>query len=326
MRVAVEKAIYKQGKAVYEAAEREHGMSFLLAERGDGDTMSAYQREQGVRCFIIGVKRYSDGFYRSLQPGSLIARFGVGLDSVPLDLCRELGIKVAYAPGTSDQSVAEQTFALILAWARNIAGLNLKLKNGQWVRHTGVELCGRVIALIGFGNIAKRVAVLARSGFSMRVYAHDIRTDVSEDELALVDMYSNELEPVLRDADFISLHLPATHETEAFVDSAFLAQLKPTAVLVNTARGGLVDESALYDAIAGGGLAGAALDVFVREPYETLDDSKDLRKLEQVLMTPHTSAHTDSSNRRMAEACVANVLAYYEGRVDDLVLVPGSRA
>ncbi len=139
-----------------------------------------------------------------------------------------------------------------------------------------------------------------------------------------LERYTNDTDSLLPECDFVSIHLPATPDTRHFINAHRLKLFKPGASLVNTARGSVVDETALYDALNNGALAGAALDVFAREPYEPVLPGKDLRLLANVLLTPHISSNTREANQRMAEACVANVVHFFAGNLERLTQVKQS--
>jgi D-3-phosphoglycerate dehydrogenase len=216
-----------------------------------------------------------------------IARAGTGVDNVDLDAASARGIVVLNAPGANSVSVAEHTLALMLALARNVTRADRSLKAGRWekARLTGIELRGKTLGIVGLGRVGQEVALRARA-FGMHLLAHDpyIASQVAE-ELG-VDLVA--LDELCARADFISLHVPSTPATRHLFDAARLGQIKPGARLINTARGDLVDEDALADAIEAGRLAGAALDVFQEEPPR----HHRLLSLPQVIVTPHIAAST----------------------------------
>jgi D-3-phosphoglycerate dehydrogenase len=217
----------------------------------------------------------------------VVARAGIGVDNVDLDAASARGVLVMNAPGANSISVAEHACALMLALARAIPAADAAMKAGRWDkrRFTGAELHGKVLGLVGFGRIGREVAHRAQ-GFGMRVVAHDpfIAAQVAAD--AGVELV--QFDELCRQADYLSLHLPSTPATRRLFDAGRFARCKPGVRLINTARGDLVDEGALADAITAGIVGGAALDVFEVEPPRDWR----LASLPQVIATPHIAAST----------------------------------
>lgn len=287
-----------------------------------------------VRAVVVGVQPYRGPLYAALgrRGGGLIARFGVGHDNIDKVLARAHQIVVTNTPGVLDVSVAEHTLWLIGCLAKQISRQDARLRSGQFAGQTGSELQGRTLGLLGWGNIARRVAAMAHFGFGLRVLAAGRRSPADweaqegrplADLLAAagVERYTTAAEELFRASDILSIHLPANAENQRFVNAQRLAWLKPAALLVNTARGAVLDEAALYDALAGGQLAGAALDVFAVEPYQPVHPDKDLRQLENVVLTPHIGSNTRAANQRMATACLTNVRHFLAGQWDQLTQV-----
>jgi phosphoglycerate dehydrogenase-like enzyme len=311
--------------AIEPAPAPEEGLAKMVAARS-------------ARAVIVGVERYCGPLYSALAAGSgrgaLIARFGVGHDGIDKRLIAAHRILLTNTPGALDQSVAEYAICLLGALARRVTPSDRRLRAGRFEPQTGVELRGRTLGLLGFGAIAQRTATIAHFGFGMKVLAFDCRTaNEREKEHGKrlgdwkhergLELYTTDLEVVLRQADFVSVHLPLGSATRHFLNAARLAMMKPDAMLINTARGAIVDEVALYDALASGSLAGAAIDVFEAEPYAPVQPDKDLRQLENTVLTPHVASNTREANHRMAEACLANVAGFLAGRLDRLTLVSG---
>jgi D-3-phosphoglycerate dehydrogenase len=218
----------------------------------------------------------------------VVARAGIGLDNVDVEAATRRGVMVVNAPQSNIISAAEQTIALLLAQARNIPQAHAALIAGSWERSRweGVELAGKTMGLVGLGRVGTLVASRA-AGFGMRVIAFDpyVSGDRAK-EIGVETMPT--LEALLVQSDFISIHLPRTAETEGLIGAKELAMAKPGARVVNTARGGIVDEEALAKAIEGGHIAGAALDVFATEPTM----ASPLFQLDSVVVTPHLGAST----------------------------------
>jgi D-3-phosphoglycerate dehydrogenase len=240
----------------------------------------------------------------------VIARAGVGIDNVDVDAATRRGIVVANAPESTVVSAAEQTIGLIVALARNIPQAHAALKQGRWERSRwgGVELAGRTLGIVGFGRIGQQVARRA-AGLGMRVVAFDPLVGDERFRDIGVDR-SQTLDHLLEAADVVTLHSPLTEQTRGMIDREAIAKMRDGARLVNVARGGLVDEEALAEAIRSGKLAGAALDVFSAEPYEG-----PLLGLDQVVVTPHLAASTDEAQDRAGVIAAEQVVAALEGGI-----------
>ncbi len=289
---------------------------------------------QDCRAVILGSDPYVGPLYEALgqtggSRGSIIARFGVGHDNVDKALARRHNIVVTNTPGVLDVSVAEMTMWLLGALARHVAAMDRRFKAGRFEPQTGTEFRGKALGILGFGVIGRRVAAIAHQGFGMRVLAVDCRPlaelerqeGKTLDELKAaygLEVYTDDAEAVLREADFVTIHLSASEQTRHFINAERLALMKPGAMLVNIARGSVLDEDALYDALASGRVAGAALDVFEAEPYEPVSPEKDLRELEGVLLSPHCGSNTREANRRIAQRALGNVTNFLAGRLGEL--------
>lgn len=326
---------YAKGAAVFDEAQAFK----VLAVDAEEEALADAVRSSGARAVIVGVERYSDALYRALEESaggreSLIARFGVGHDSVDKALARRRGIVVCNTPGVLDISVAEHAIWLMGTLARNVALLDRGFREGEFTASAGIELHGRRLGILGFGRIGRRVAAMAHAGFGMRVLAADTlgvaQLEEQEcqcfDELSArygLESYGANAEDVLRECDVLSVHLAAVADTRHFVNAQRLALMKPSALLVNTARGMVLDEEALYDALSQGRLAGAALDVFETEPYQPRVPAKDLRTLPNTVLTPHIGSNTLEANNRMAVASLSNVEHFFAGRLELISRVDG---
>jgi len=226
----------------------------------------------------------------------VIGRAGVGVDNIDLAAATGQGVAVMNAPAGNTVSAAELTMALILAMVRRVAAADASMRSGEWARSSfkGAELRGRTLGLIGAGRIGGEVAKRCRA-FGMRVIAHD--PYLTSDRAAELRVESASLDEVLEGADVLSLHVPLTDATKNMLDAAAMARMKKGAFLVNVARGGVVDEAALTDALTSGHLAGAALDVFGNEPLEA--DST-LRGAPNLVLTPHLGASTSEAQELVA--------------------------
>ena len=279
----------------------------------------------GARHAIIGPRPYRDGLYNALQRGSVLARFGVGYDGVDLAKATAAGILCTNTPGAMDQSVAELAVMFMAAAARHLVSMHSMMARGEWAPRGGIELSGRTVAIIGMGRIGVATARIAR-GFSMRVVG--CRRSSIPSALPSVDDAFDEVTTDFRHAvagaDFVVLLIPGSAENRHYLNHDRLGMLPAHAWVVNVARGSVVDECALYDALSSRRLAGAALDVFEREPYQPVDPARDLRTLDNVMLVPHVGSNTVESNRRMSERAVRNVERGAAGQFDAMDLVnPG---
>lgn len=232
--------------------------------------------------------------------------YGVGVDRVDLAAAKKRGIVVTNAPGANSTSVCELAFALMLAAARNLPKLHEAVSAGPWPRDKGVELAGRTLGIVGMGAIGKRLAVRAKA-FEMQVAAYDPYFDEAfAAEHGIVRM---ELDALLKRADVISLHVPLNDHTYHMIDAARIREMKRGAIVINPARGGLIDEAAAAAAIQSGALGRLGLDAFEQEP---LLDSP-LKGLPNVIFTPHAGAHTGEAVAKMGLMSVENALAALNG-------------
>ena len=227
----------------------------------------------------------------------VVVRFGIGVDNVDLEAARTQGIRVSRTLGATTTSVAELALGLILAAARGTAEMDRNVRAGSWTRLTGLELAGRTLGIVGTGRIGIEVARRARS-FGMEIIGHDPVAAPGQIPLVTFD-------ELLSRADVISIHVPLTDQTWHLFDADALARMRPSSILVNTARGGIVDEVALAVALTDGRLYAAALDSFEDEPL--LEDSP-LRALPNVILTPHCGASTVEAVERAGVIAVEELL------------------
>jgi D-3-phosphoglycerate dehydrogenase len=249
----------------------------------------------------------------------IVARHGVGYDAVDVEALTARGIPLTVTPDANAVSVAEHALMLMLTIARQTIALHARTKAALWGFPADLptfDLAGRTVLVIGFGRIGGRVARLC-AAFGMTVLVRDPyvpRNTIIGAGFAPAD----DLEAALARADIVTLHCPATAETRGMVDEAFLKAAKPGVVLINTARGTLVDEPALAAALASGRVAAAGLDVFAVEPVEP---GNVLLQAPNVVLLPHSAAATAESMRRMAMSCAESILACFAGRLDPQVVV-----
>jgi D-3-phosphoglycerate dehydrogenase / 2-oxoglutarate reductase len=262
---------------------------------------------QGIDAVVAGSEPYTAGLLDARPQLRVIARVGVGYDSIDVSAATARGIAVTIAPNTNQGSVAEHTFALILAVTRHIPARHEAVKSGRWPRSMSQPLRGRTLGIAGLGRIGKAVAVRARA-FDMPVLAYEPAPDAAFCAVHAVTLVP--FERLLAESDILSLHLPLAPETRGLINRATLGKMKPTAVLVNTSRGPLVCEADLVEALRAKRLAGAALDVFEHEPPPA---SHPLFALDNVVLTPHAAGVDVLSLGDMARSAAEAVVALHRG-------------
>ncbi len=239
----------------------------------------------------------------------VIGRAGVGVDNIDIEAATRKGIVVVNAPTGNTISAAEHTIAMMLALARHIPQANVRLKSGDWRRQDflGTELRNKTLGIIGLGNVGSEVARRA-SGFQMRLIAYDPFVSTEYAQNLGADLVS--LEVLLKESDFITIHTPLTKITRRLIGAKELAMVKPTVRIINCARGGVIDEEALYKAVEEGAAAGAAIDVFTEEPAK---DSI-LFKSDKILVTPHLAASTAEAQAGAALDVAEQIIAVLHGQ------------
>ncbi|MBX7073878.1 MAG: phosphoglycerate dehydrogenase [Pirellulales bacterium] len=262
---------------------------------------------QGIDAALAGMEPFNARVLAGSQL-RVVSRMGVGYDAVDVPSASELGVAVCIAPGTNQDSVAEQTIALMFGVARGFPGRDQEVRSGQWKRQSLPRLAGRTLGLVGLGRIGR--AVVPRAvGLGLKVIACDPCADpefVRQSGVRLVSF-----DELLAEADIVSLHAPACAETNDLINRDTLARMKRGSILINTARGNLVDEDALAEAIASGHLFGAGLDAFKIEPLP-LDSP--LLKVDRVLLAPHMGGLDLESEVAMSSLAAQCIVDLHEGR------------
>jgi len=242
----------------------------------------------------------------------VVGRLGVGLDNIDLPACRTRGIEVFPATGANANAVAEYVIAMALVLLRGAYRSSQDVASGVWSKEAlsnGRELSGKLLGIVGFGSIGQLTARKA-SALGMRVLGFDPAVDSNSAAWEKAGARSVTLDELITTSDAVSLHLPLTPETKNFIDRSRIASMKRDAVLINSARGGIVDETALAEMLRSGHLAGAALDVFAKEP---LPAGSPLADCPNLLLTPHIAGLTRESNQRVSSLVVEKVSTYLAG-------------
>lgn len=241
----------------------------------------------------------------------VVGRLGVGLDNIDMEACGEAGVTVIPAVGANAVSVAEYVMTAALLLTRGIFGMTSSMVAGEWPRQGhafGRELMGTTLGLVGFGSISRQVAARA-AAFEMKIVAFD--PYLPDDDPAWQSADNVELDELLAGADVISLHTPLNESTRNLIDAAALGKMKPEAVLINTSRGGIVDESALAEALREGLIGGAAIDVFASEPLGP-ESAANFASLDNLILTPHVAGNTNEAVDRVGEMITDAVLGLLE--------------
>lgn len=266
---------------------------------------------------IIDIEPYDDTIFSEIcDRTQLLVRFGVGYDKVDLQAASKRAIAVARTTGANTNSVAEMALSLILCVKKQILKNTDAVRRGEWSKTLGHELYGSTVSIIGLGAIGKRLAQLLVP-FECRLLAYDPNGDAQAAQRLGVQLVP--LEEAVAQADAVSIHVPYTPQTHHMFDAAMLARMKPEAVLVNTARGNIIDEDALYAALAAKKLAGAGIDVFAQEP---LPMDSPLRKLDNIVLTSHISSQTLEALWNVYKMAIDIAADFFEGKPSPHILNP----
>ncbi|WP_319508441.1 phosphoglycerate dehydrogenase [uncultured Methanolobus sp.] len=249
---------------------------------------------------IAGTEEITEEFLKNAKSLKVISRYGVGMDNIDQDVATKLGIKVCNTPNAPSKAVAELTLSMILNILRRIPESSSLMNDGRWLPQMGRSLYGKKLGVVGLGRIGKEMVQLVKP-FNLTILAYEIYPD--NDFITSYGIRLVSLEELLSQSDIISIHLPLMKETYNLIGEKEISLMKDTSILINTARGGLVDEGALANALMNGTIAGAGIDVFTEEPY-----SGDLLGLDNVLLTPHIGTFTEETRKKMEIETVDNLI------------------
>ena len=261
------------------------------------------EKIKGFDGYIAGLDYISAEVFEAADELQVISRYGVGVDRVDLQKAAECGIVVTNTPGANAVAVAELTLTFIMLLARQVHKADKQTHAGEWPRFNGLGLRGRTIGLVGFGAIGQEVAKRLK-GFEVKVLVFD--PFVNNEIVSSLGVASVSMDELLQKSDFVSLHAPLTPDTKGLAGIDFFCKMKPGAFLINTARGELIEDAAFEEALKNGHLAGAAIDVFSKEPPEK---ENFVFNYPQVIVTPHMSSHTDDAVNQMGWMALNNCLA-----------------
>ncbi|ALC91590.1 hypothetical protein AM500_18725 [Bacillus sp. FJAT-18017] len=254
---------------------------------------------------IVGIEKITKKVLERAKGLKVIAKHGAGVDNIDLMAAKDNGITIAFAPGANRHAVADLAFGLLLSLAREIPESYSKVKEGSWPRVVGVELYGKTFGVIGTGRIGKEAIRRAR-GFDMKILALDPYQDP---ELIQSGVKYVDWDTLLKESDFITIHTDLNEQSRNMFNEEAFKKMKKTACLVNTARGGIIDEKALYDALKEGEISGAALDVFENEPV----GSSPLLSLPNFIGTPHMAGYTVDALEEVGMITARNILNVLNG-------------
>ncbi|MBG0776151.1 MAG: D-glycerate dehydrogenase [Desulfovibrionaceae bacterium] len=317
--------VYVTRKLIDEAlAELRTRCRVDVAPQGGLDRTGVLEAVRGREAILASYLKLDAEIVAAMAPTCrIIACYGVGYDHVDVDAATRHGIWVTHNPGFVTEDTADLAFALLMGVARRLRESDGFVRSGRggWgpTLYTGVRVYGKTLGIVGSGRIATALALRAR-GFAMRLLYTSRRRNEEFERLTGATYAAKE--ELLRTSDFVSLHVPLTEETRHWIGAAELAMMRPSAVLVNTARGPVVDERALVAALAEGRLAGAGLDVFEREP----EVHEGLKASDRVLLCPHNGTATMEARVGMGASCAEKIFAALDGRVPPNCLNPEARA
>jgi D-3-phosphoglycerate dehydrogenase len=254
---------------------------------------------------IAGTEKITEEVFKNAPNLKLISRVGIGLDGIDFDLCKKYDVRVAYTPDAPSMAVAELCVGMILDLARKVTFTDKNIKNGIWQRHMGTLLYGKTVGIFGMGRIGKSLVHLL-SPFNVNFLVHDINPDIALGRLHKIK-YATKVE-VLKYSDVISVNLPLKQDTQNYITKRELELMQSHTILINTARGGIINEADLYNALKNNVIAGAAVDVFEEEPYKG-----NLIELDNVLLTCHMGASTIDSRTDMEVQAVEEAIRFKNG-------------
>ena len=256
---------------------------------------------------IVGTERIDASILARAGRLKIVVKAGAGVDNIDLVAAQDAGVAIGSVPGANAGAVADYAVGLMLAAARRVCEVDRAVRRGEWSRFLGVDLFGATVGVLGLGNVGRGVCERLK-GFSPALIGNDVVVD--QEWARRVDLELSSIDQIVERSDFISLHLPLTDETRGLIGRDAIACMKPTAVVVNTARGDLIDLDALFDALVEGRIAGAALDVF---PLEPLQDDR-FRSLENVVLSSHNASYSNDGIDRTVLGAVQQVEAAFRSR------------
>lgn len=298
---------------------RAQGIDIVDVDLQKNDELGNIEKLRGFDGVIAMSEPYTPRVLEALKDDlKLILRHGVGYDAVDTVYAAKLGICCCNTPGAMSTGVAETAISMMLELSRKFYERNAKMSEGLWHKGTKThQFEGSTIGLVGFGNIAQCLARYLSGFTGCKILAYDIR--YNEEALEKYNVQKASLDQIARESDFVSVHVPLIPATAKIINAEFLAKMKPSAYLINTSRGGTVDEQALIQALKDGVIAGAALDVFEKEP---VDPKNELLYMDNVFKTPHIATNTHECALFGFDGCIKCIKEYEAGQVPEYTLNP----
>ena len=283
---------------------QEAGISLVYNDTGLAYTKEEfYEITKDADGVVVGVEQVDKTYIDAHPSLKAVVKFGVGTDNIDVEYCKEKGIFVGRCVGSNARSVAETAISFVIADSKNLFDSISNTREGGWAKMTGYEILGKTIGIVGFGAIGKQVATMAR-GLGMNVLAYDA-FGIDAELAASMNVKIADMDEIIKTSDFLSLHVPLTAETKDMISAKEMKEMKPSAVLINTARGGIVNEADLYEALKGGVIRSAYFDVFSSEP-----PAKDepLLTLPNFYLTPHIASRSEEAEKNTANIATQVIL------------------
>ena len=285
---------------------KENGIELSVNEHGRKITTEELAQDiKDAEVLIAGTEKITEEVLKNAPNLKLISRVGIGLDGIDFDLCKKYNIRVAYTPDAPTMAVAELCVGMIIDISRKISQTNTNIKNGIWHRHMGTLLYGKTIGIFGMGRIGKSLIHLL-STFNVKFLVHDIEPDLAFGRLYNVDFVSKD--ELLSNSDIISVNLPLKDDTKNYIDTVEFQKMQKHTLIINTARGGIINEDSLYKALKEEIISGAVVDVFEEEPYRG-----SLCELDNCILTCHMGASTIDSRTDMEVQAIEEAIRYKNG-------------
>jgi len=276
----------------------------IVNEKGvripENELVDFYKDAEGI---IVGLEKITPEILDQLPNLKIIAKYGVGLDNIDIDACIKRNIKIGWSGGVNKRSVAEMALGFMLALSRNLYITSNQLKTGKWNKNGGIQLTEKTVGIIGVGNIGKELIEIL-TPFNCNILVNDL---IELDEYTKTRTTQVEKDIIFNEADFISIHTPLNNETKNLINLDVLNKMKNTSFLINTSRGGIVNEKDLKIALTKGMIAGAALDVYEVEPPTDLE----LLHLPNLICTPHTGGNANEAVLAMGMSAIEHLIQYF---------------
>lgn len=304
MKIAVTSPSFSKNPKLVKEIQRISGTVKLNVEGIRFDAEALYEYVKDAEALIVGLEPITEDLLKKCPDLKIISKYGVGLDNIALEACKSYGIEIGWKGGVNRISVAEMTLGFMLMLCRNLYATSNLLKQGTWNKSGGYQLSGKTIGLLGVGYVGKEVVRLLQP-FGCKILVNDIR-DQSEYYIEQGLLESSK-EDIFKQADIVSIHMPLDKLNHNLIDKEVFKIMKPTSFIINTARGGIVNENDLKEAIKTGQIAGAATDVYLEEPPQ----DKELLSLPNLITTPHIGGNAAEAVEAMGMTAINEIRKFY---------------